>query len=64
MSDISMCKNPHCSLALHCHRYLAVPDLYQTYIILEQSVKTKEDCEHYWEEVDDETSIVELQTFD
>lgn len=64
MPDICMCKNPNCGLALHCHRFVAVPYLYQTYIILDQPVKTEEDCKYYWEEIDNETSIVELQKAD
>lgn len=64
MPDISMCKNYKCSLATHCYRYMAKPDPYQTYIILDNAVKTEEDCEHFWRMKEDETSVVELQTSD
>ena len=64
MPDISMCINPNCSLSSHCYRFMATPDQWQSFLILDQTVKTEEDCEHFWRMKEDETSIVELQTSD
>ena len=63
MPDISMCNNCKCAIATHCYRYMAKPDMWQSYIILDQPVKTEEDCEHYWR-IEDAISPVELQKTD
>lgn len=64
MPDISMCKNPNCSLALHCHRFMATPDQWQPFLILYQTVKTEEDCEYFWRMKEDEISSMEIQKTD
>lgn len=43
---------------------MATPDQWQSFLILDQTVKTEEDCEHFWRMKEDEISTMELQKAD
>lgn len=48
MVDISMCNRRDCKDKQTCFRYLAFPDEYQSYIILDIQDPSKDNCEMYW----------------
>lgn len=48
MVDISMCSRRDCKDKQTCFRYLAFPDEYQSYIILDIQDPSKDNCEMYW----------------
>lgn len=48
MADISMCDNPNCEIADMCFRHKATPDEYQSYIMVEKTVDTDDDCDMFW----------------
>ena len=47
MVDIAMCNRRDCKKKRTCFRYLAFPDEYQSYIIIEQP-DLSEGCDMYW----------------
>lgn len=48
MVDIAMCNRRDCEDKNTCFRYLAFPDEYQTYLMLDIQNPNKERCSHYW----------------
>ena len=46
MVDIAMCNRRDCPQKRTCYRYLAFPDEYQTYLIID--TPTIDKCEYYW----------------
>ena len=46
MVDIAMCSRRDCPNKNTCYRYLAFPDEYQTYLIIDTPII--DNCEHYW----------------
>ena len=46
MVDIAMCARRDCSRKSTCYRYLAFPDEYQTYLVID--TPDTEGCEYYW----------------
>jgi hypothetical protein len=46
MVDIAMCARRDCGRKHTCYRYLAFPDEYQTYLLIDTPII--EDCEYYW----------------
>lgn len=49
MPDISMCANKKCKIKKDCYRFMAKPNPYrQSYLMINKSVKTREDCNNYW----------------
>lgn len=48
MVDISMCSRRDCKDKHTCFRYLAFPDEYQSYIMIDIQDPSKENCEMYW----------------
>ena len=46
MVDIAMCARRDCPDKHTCYRYLAFPDEYQTYLIIDTPII--ENCEYYW----------------
>ena len=50
MADISMCNNKNCKIKDCCYRHTATPNKYwQSYMLVENKVEKKEDCEHFWQ---------------
>jgi hypothetical protein len=51
MPDISMCSNKKCKDRKKCHRYTAMPDSYQSYIIWDvgKAPKDKKSCGNFWD---------------
>lgn len=47
MADIAMCKRRDCAKKNTCFRYLAFPDEYQSYIMI-QKQDLSEGCDMYW----------------
>ena len=47
MVDIAMCGRRDCPRRRTCFRYIAEPDTYQTYIVIEDDVGEK--CDMYWQ---------------
>ena len=47
MADISMCNRRDCAKKNTCYRYLAFPDEYQSYIVIDK-VNLEDGCEAYW----------------
>jgi len=48
MVDISMCTGRGCNDKNTCFRYLAFPDEYQSYIMIDTRDMDREKCEMYW----------------
>lgn len=48
MVDIAMCSRRDCKDKQTCFRYLAFPDEYQSYIMIDIEEPDKSNCEHYW----------------
>jgi hypothetical protein len=46
--DIAMCNRRDCENKNTCFRYLAFPDEYQTYLIIELQSPNKDNCSYYW----------------
>lgn len=46
MVDIAMCARRDCPNKRTCYRYLAFPDEYQTFIMIDKPII--DDCEYYW----------------
>lgn len=46
MVDIAMCNRRDCKHKQTCYRYLAYPDEYQTFLIIDTPVIDK--CDYYW----------------
>ena len=46
MVDIAMCNRRDCERKYTCYRYLAFPDEFQTYLIIDKPII--DDCEYYW----------------
>lgn len=46
-----MCNNHMCPKCDTCYRYVATPDIYQSYFILDEGFKQQaiKDCDYYWE---------------
>jgi hypothetical protein len=48
MVDIAMCNRSDCKDKHTCFRYLAFPDEYQSYIMIDIQDPSKKNCEMYW----------------
>lgn len=48
MVDISMCSRRDCKDKQTCFRYLAMPDEYQSYVMVDIQEPSKDNCELYW----------------
>lgn len=48
MVDIAMCSRRDCKDKQTCFRYLAFPDEYQSYIVIDIKEPDKSSCENYW----------------
>ena len=46
MVDIAMCSRRDCPKKTTCYRYLAFPEEYQTFLLIETPVI--KECEYYW----------------
>ena len=46
MVDIAMCNRRDCERKNTCYRYLAFPDEYQTYLVID--TPDTEGCGYYW----------------
>ena len=64
MPDIAMCTNLKCDLSSKCYRFMAKPEMLQSYLIISKDVKTEKDCDHFWRMEEDEISSMELQKAD
>jgi len=47
MADIAMCNRRDCAKKNTCYRYLAFPDEYQSYIVIDK-VNLDDGCDEYW----------------
>lgn len=47
MADISMCNRRDCGKKNTCFRYLAFPDEYQSYIMIDK-IDIEDGCDMYW----------------
>lgn len=48
MVDIAMCNRRDCEDKETCFRYLAFPDEYQSYILIDIQNPNKKSCSYYW----------------
>jgi hypothetical protein len=48
MPDITMCKGNDCPHKEKCYRFMATPDIYQTYFMEPPNKENK--CDYYWGE--------------
>lgn len=47
MVDIAMCKRKDCGKKFSCYRYIAFPDEYQSYIMIDKQ-DVEDGCDMYW----------------
>lgn len=48
MADICMCNNPNCQIADMCFRHKATVSQYQSFMMIDKTVDTDQDCDNFW----------------
>jgi hypothetical protein len=61
MPDIAMCANVNCGVRFKCTRYTVKEDpMYQSYIVVSDSIETTEDCDSFWDNRNERTVLEEI----